>query len=354
VDHRAGPLAAKICGLRTPESALHAARIGADFTGVILVAGTPRGVDVPTAQRITQAIKAYREQDPAPALAHFPPTSTAASSASSATNAARLWQCKSVLQNALRRAKPLTVGVYMNAPASEVYASATEAGFDVIQLHGDEDPEDFASFACGIPLCKVVHVPVPLPEAEHAARAIADAVAGRIARWSHVAHAILIDSKAAAAAAASGGTGAVFDHDKFFSLLDAALEQQANVLQSEPAKSVNPPLPAPPVPLILAGGLTPSSVGGVIQALGKGKTKDAVTPAAAGVVGGALASRVCIWGLDVSSGVEYAPGETILDGVGVGGGEAAATPNSKPVGKGVKDPVKVQEFVRAVKAVVSR
>lgn len=46
----------KICGVRTVEQALHAARCGADAVGLNLYAPSPRSIDVPTAARIAKAI----------------------------------------------------------------------------------------------------------------------------------------------------------------------------------------------------------------------------------------------------------------------------------------------------------
>lgn len=45
----------KICGVRTVEQALHAARCGADAVGLNLYAPSPRSIDVPTAARIVKA-----------------------------------------------------------------------------------------------------------------------------------------------------------------------------------------------------------------------------------------------------------------------------------------------------------
>lgn len=51
---------------------------------------------------------------------------------------------------------PTPVGVFVNAPADEVNAAALEAGFELVQLHGNEPPELVA--AVERPVVKAIHV----------------------------------------------------------------------------------------------------------------------------------------------------------------------------------------------------
>ena len=83
----------KICGLTRPEDASVAASAGATYGGVILAPGGKRSVDAARAAEI---------------FAGLP----------------------------LRR-----VGVFVNADPDELRRSARSASLDVVQLHGDEDPE---------------------------------------------------------------------------------------------------------------------------------------------------------------------------------------------------------------------
>lgn len=139
----------------------------------------------------------------------------------------------------------LKVGIFVDAPPAEVAAIRATAGLDVVQLHGREHPQDYAGV--GAPLWKVVHLDRRQPEAEQ----------GPV-------DAFLIDSYTAEA---PGGTGVTADWDRARAFVQAS-----------------------PVPVLLAGGLTPDNVE---QA----------------------AREVAPWGVDVSSGVEASPGRKDLEAV---------------------------------------
>lgn len=90
----------KICGLTTPEDALLAVELGADLLGLNFYPPSPRFVAPARAAEIARAV------------------------------AGRV---------------PL-VGVFVNRPAAEVEEIAETVGLDLIQLHGDEGPEEVAGF----------------------------------------------------------------------------------------------------------------------------------------------------------------------------------------------------------------
>ena len=94
------PGSVKICGTRTVEDAMVAAVAGAELIGMIF-APARRQVTIETARQISDAVHVA-----APGI--------------------------------------LIVGVFVDAPAEEINASAEAAGLDLIQLHGDEPPEFLA------------------------------------------------------------------------------------------------------------------------------------------------------------------------------------------------------------------
>jgi phosphoribosylanthranilate isomerase len=194
------PIHVKICGVTRPDDAAWAVAAGAGFLGL----------------NFWPSSKRYLPVEQAPAVA-----------------------------DAARAAGPIElVGVFVNA-ALEVIARATAAaGLDVIQLHGDETPQDVAAIqrATERQVWKAIALGGPEALAE-------------LDRWP--ADALLLD----APAAGRGGGGVVFDW---------SLARQARHRY-------------PDRRFVLAGGLAPHNVADAIAAADP-------------------------WVVDVASGVESAPG----------------------------------------------
>jgi anthranilate synthase/indole-3-glycerol phosphate synthase/phosphoribosylanthranilate isomerase len=282
-------LCAKVCGVRDCGDALHAARCGASFVGVIQVQGSPRTIDSAATRALAGALQGFREQDPA-ALLRQCAALPGSGARRGALDAPRLRAAWALLQAAAQRARPLCVGVFRDLPPAQVLAGAGAGGLDVVQLHGSERAADFAGLA--LPIVKVLHV-----VDSASASASAAALAAAAAEWSSVAAVLLLDS-------AGGGTGCAFEHAALLPALDAALSALAEEEGSGGGGAV---------PFWLAGGLQPGTLGATLGAL-----------AGCAVPGSARAwAHVCA--LDVSSGVEA---------------EGAA--------KGVKDAAKVAAFVQGV------
>ena len=171
----------KVCGITTVDDALLAARAGADAVGLVFWPGSPRRVDLETARRISAALPPF----------------------------------------------VLRVGVFVDAPRAELETAAREVGLDVLQLHGQEAPEDLS----GLPRRVVKAVPVG-----------PGFVAESALRYAGAADGILLDSRPSGASP-PGGTGTTFD----WSL----------------AREVREKVPF----LVLAGGLTPDNVGRALTAV---------------------------------------------------------------------------------------
>lgn len=190
----------KICGVTLPDDAARVAALGADFIGLNF---WPRS-------------KRYLEPARAPLIAA-----------------------------AARAAGPIqVVGVFVDATAEDVRAVTAQVDLDIIQLHGDESPDDVRAIAdaIGRPVWKAIAAGTPA-DIEH------------LAIWP--VDAVLLDTPSAG----RGGSGVAFD----WSLAAEARRRH------------------PAVPLVLAGGLDPDNVGAAIAA-------------------------VAPWAVDVASGVEAAPG----------------------------------------------
>jgi phosphoribosylanthranilate isomerase len=103
----------KICGLTRFEDAELAVQLGADALGFVFWPGSPRAVGPDAVRDIVR---------------HLPPL-------------------------------PVRVGVFVNAPPSEVARVAEMAALDVVQLHGEENVDDYMHLAPR--LIKAVHVSTP-------------------------------------------------------------------------------------------------------------------------------------------------------------------------------------------------
>ena len=84
----------------------------------------------------------------------------------------------------------MRVGVFVRAAPAEVRATVTAVGLGAVQLHGDEDPAEYATV--GAPLWQVLRIESALPEAAsaHASEVLLDAKVegfgggGRAFDWS--------------------------------------------------------------------------------------------------------------------------------------------------------------------------
>ncbi len=229
----------KICGVTSAADARMVASAGADAIGLNFVAGSPRRLGLEEARQVAAAI---------------PPG-------------------------------VLKVGVFAGTPAAEMRAVARQVPLDAVQLHGHlelelepNDPPERCAQLAGLPVIRAVRLDASRfgMAALAAARDWLDAAF----RGGGQPVMVIVDAMSRGASAGSlGGTGAVVDWP--------ALARAGGL----------------PVPLALAGGLTPANVAEAIRVVG---------PAA----------------VDTASGVECSPGR--------------------------KDRAKVEAFVAAARRALSR
>src|SRR5512143_3198323 len=165
----------KICGITRLDDALLAARLGADALGFNFWPGSKRYIDPGAARAIIERL---------------PPFVTA-------------------------------VGLFVNQPPTEVLAAAAESGVTVVQLHGDEPPQDCNGYP--IPAIKALRVTRP--------EGLAEMERYRV-------QAILLD----APCAGFGGSGTACDW---------AVAREAAARRA----------------VVLAGGLTPENVAEAVRAV---------------------------------------------------------------------------------------
>jgi phosphoribosylanthranilate isomerase len=234
----------KICGIRRYEDALGAATAGADVIGVNFWPGTKRYLAAEEAAAMLAAARAAHE------------------------------------------ALPLVCGLFVNADRDTIREAVERCELDLVQLAGDETPDDLASL--GVPVIKTVR---PLPDED------TEMFATRLHVFMEAARSLppgpfgpsllfLLDANVPGH---YGGTGETSD----WSLAAALRGLRADGSHETPDRT--------PLDFLLAGGLTPENIGAAVRA---------VRP----------------WGVDVASGVEL-PGQP-----------------------GIKDRDRMRAFVHAVRA----
>lgn len=121
----------KICGLTNRDDAVAALDLGADYLGFILYSGSPRGITAADLMRVLERVQGARK----------------------------------------------AIGVFVNELRANVEKIAGECGLYAVQLHGDEEPGEFADMP--VPIWRAVRlrdgVYKPVPEAWQAARYVIDA-----------------------------------------------------------------------------------------------------------------------------------------------------------------------------------
>jgi len=182
----------KICGITRLEDALYAVEQGADAIGLVFYDQSPRNVSINQAIEIANHIPAFVS----------------------------------------------VVGLFVNAEPSFINEVITNAKIDLLQFHGDETPEECASYS--LPFIKAIRVK-------------SDTNLVQYAKEYSAAKGLLLDAYTEGVA---GGTGHVFDW---------------NLIPKQLAK-----------PIILAGGLKADNVAQAIQQ---------VLPYAVDVSGGVEASK---------------------------------------------------------------
>jgi phosphoribosylanthranilate isomerase len=200
----------KICGITRVQDALAAAEAGADAIGLVFYPPAPRYVRPDLAAQIVAAL---------------PPFIT-------------------------------PVGLFVDAPAAEILATAAKLGLRTVQLNGHEGPELIAALH-GVAVLKAIHVT--------RANLATDLQAWRRQIASHgLTHlrGLVLET---GSTPAPGGTGIENDWEAI------AAAGEAGAFASLP-------------PSIAAGGLTPGNVAGVVRLLRP-------------------------WAVDISSGVEDSPGQ---------------------------------------------
>ncbi|KAF8639509.1 hypothetical protein AX17_001414 [Amanita inopinata Kibby_2008] len=264
----------KICGIRSKTEALAVTEAGADMLGLMLVPNSKRRISLDTARDISQAIRAARfaseahlERDAAsdiPSLENNAPWLTA--------HANRL---TSTVQ---RVSRPMLVGVFQNATLDEILDAVAYAQLDMVQLHGSE-PVEWAR-KIPVPVIRVFHVSNSNDNGGTDGTGIHDITRGGEHEY------VLLDSVRPDGSGISGGSGKVMDLDFARDVVEAgesAGSEASSVGVSGRTSSGS--RSAYPLPVILAGGLTPSNVSDVI-------------------------TRVGPWAVDVSGGVESEDGQS--------------------------------------------
>jgi anthranilate synthase / indole-3-glycerol phosphate synthase / phosphoribosylanthranilate isomerase len=252
----------KICGIRTEEEALAAVEAGADMLGLMFVSKSKRYVPIEQAQRIAAAVHSRRLSKPAV-------TTSAGNLVNEPWFTAHANRLSSIVSPEDSPVRPLLVGVFQNHALSTILEAVASAKLDLVQLHGSE-PAEFAK-----------HIPVPVIRVFHVSedgRGLDDLTRPGLNQF------VLLDAVLPGSTSGlSGGTGTKVDWDLARSVIKKGEIASTRAIQSDGSAVNGDSEPLYPMPIILAGGLTPENVAEAV---------DAVAP----------------WAVDVSGGVELADG----------------------------------------------
>ncbi|KZT42019.1 anthranilate isomerase [Sistotremastrum suecicum HHB10207 ss-3] len=234
----------KICGLKTTGEALAAAKAGPDLIGLVFAPRSKRFVNLETASSIAAAIHELRTT-PVP---FEPPVGNIENQSWFATQA-------HALEKAVGTHKPLIVGVFQGQSLEEIQHIVHSVPLDIVQLHGSE-PLEWSKFI-SVPVIRAFHVGAGVQLQE-------------ITR-SGLHKFLLLDSiRKGDPQGLSGGSGTVVDWDLAKTIVD----------RGEASRREG----STPLPIILAGGLTPENVAEAV-------------------------ATVQPWAVDVSGGVEKDDGD---------------------------------------------
>ncbi|THH20395.1 hypothetical protein EUX98_g8593 [Antrodiella citrinella] len=254
----------KICGIRNEDEAHVAIEAGVDMLGLMFVPSSKRSVTLQQAQRISVAVHASRFSS-GPIL-----DSTSDETVNRPWFTAHAERLTSMVSPFNSPARPLLVGVFQNQPLSFVLDAISSVNLDLVQLHGFE------------PLEWAKHIPVPVVRVFHVnadGKGLDDITRGGLHEY------VLLDAvKKGAPNGLSGGTGTTIDWDLARSIVDRGEIPYTSSGASESNGATAGSKTAYPLPIILAGGLTPENI------------KEAI-------------ERVRPWAVDVSGGVETADGK---------------------------------------------
>jgi anthranilate synthase / indole-3-glycerol phosphate synthase / phosphoribosylanthranilate isomerase len=255
------PPLVKICGIRTTEEALSCASAGAAMLGLMFVTTSKRCITLEQARVISSAIHGLR----ASAAPPTPPESIGSSTHNEpwfTLHARRLSQHAGTSTSAVQ---PILVGVFQDQPLSFVLHCIAIAQLDMVQLHGSEPLE--WSKQIPVPVIRVSHVDAD-------GNGLKD-----IARPGLHQH-VLLDA-AVSPGGLSGGSGKTFDWELAKRVVRAG--EGGGGVEGEGEGSPATGGTSSPLPIILAGGLTPDNVAEAV-------------------------SVVRPWAVDVSGGVEIVGG----------------------------------------------
>ncbi len=257
----------KICGIRTEEEALAATDAGADLLGLMFVPTSKRYIPLERAQKISSAIHTSRLAKP---ILETSPDGNVSNDPWFTAHARRLGAALTAKDSA---ARPLLVGVFQNQLLSDILDAVASVGLDVVQLHGSE-PAEWARHI-PVPVIRVFHVDES--EGEGEGRGLEEVTRPGLNAF------VLLDAVLPGSATKlSGGTGQKVDLE-----LARRVVEKGEIGEVGSAVTGNAGRKSSglyPMPIILAGGLTPENVKVAVEV---------VRP----------------WAVDVSGGVELEGGQ---------------------------------------------
>lgn len=195
----------KVCGMTDENEVKEALTGGVDMIGLIFAKST-RSVSQERAKKIVDVVRRYGERDERISFKKVISAVMEDVDKRGDESIGKYWYRKMAAHiKGVTRRTPLTVGVFQDQSVEEINEIVESTGIDVVQLHGQEGPEEIRRI--NAPCIKVLHIAAVGGNGQSSSD---ESILSEANEFVSRAVALLLDTKVGDSST-SGGTGVTFD-----------------------------------------------------------------------------------------------------------------------------------------------